>query len=136
MTHIYFLVYDLSRFHHNNFRDTISWECIVKDDSITSCLIELQCLTLSKLYIDPIHRVLVSFFHVFWLYLSRRCLVKSSLYGSLCSLSMGFTAVKNTVCLSLLEFCRPTINPEFVMECKLIARPINMINVLEEMVRN
>ena len=27
--HIYFLVYDLSRFHHNNFRDTTSWECIV-----------------------------------------------------------------------------------------------------------
>ena len=34
-----FLVYDFSRFHHHNFRDTISWECIVKDDCITSCLI-------------------------------------------------------------------------------------------------
>ena len=32
---------------------------------------------------------------------------------------MGCTAVKNTVCLSLLEFCPPGINPEFVMECKL-----------------
>ena len=40
------------------------------------------------------------------------------------SLTMGFTAVKNTVCLSLLEFCPPGINPEFVMECELIAHPI------------
>ena len=32
--------------------------------------------------------------------------------------------VKNTVCLSLLEFCPPGVNPEFVMECKLIAHPI------------
>ena len=47
--HIYFLVCDFSRFHHNNFRDTISWECIAKDDCITSCLIELQSSSLSKL---------------------------------------------------------------------------------------
>ena len=32
---------------------------------------------------------------------------------------MGFTAVKNTVCLSLLEFCPPAINPEFLIECTL-----------------
>ena len=30
---------------------------------------------------------------------------------------MGFTDVKKYVCLSLLEFCPPGINPEFVMEC-------------------
>ena len=58
---IYFLVYDFSRFHHNNFRDTINWECIVKNDCITSRLIELQSFTLSKLYFDPIHSILVSF---------------------------------------------------------------------------
>ena len=40
--HIHFLVYDLFRFHHNCFRDTISWECIVEDDCFRSCLIELQ----------------------------------------------------------------------------------------------
>ena len=62
-------------------------------------------------------------FHFFCLYRARRGLVKSSMYGSLCSLSMGFTAVKNVVCLSLLEFCPPGNNPEFVMECKLIAHP-------------
>ena len=26
----------------NNFRDTISWECVVKDDCVRSCLIELK----------------------------------------------------------------------------------------------
>ena len=29
----------------------------------------------------------------------------------------------NTVCL-LLKICPPGINPEFVMECKLIAHPM------------
>ena len=59
--YIYFLVHDFSRFNHNYFRDTTSWECVVKDDCITSCLIELQSFSLSKLLIDPIHRTLVSF---------------------------------------------------------------------------
>ena len=63
-------------------------------------------------------------FHVFCLYHARRGLVKSSLHGSLYSLSMGFTAVKNTVCLSLLKICPPGIKAEFVMACKLIAHQI------------
>ena len=29
---IYFFVYDFSSFHPNNFRDTIRWECSLKDD--------------------------------------------------------------------------------------------------------
>ena len=58
---MYFLACDLSRFHHNSFRETINWKCIVKDDCTTSCLIELQSFSLSKLYIDPIHRILVPF---------------------------------------------------------------------------
>ena len=39
---IYFLVFDFSSFHPNNFRDTISWECFMKNDGVRSCLIELQ----------------------------------------------------------------------------------------------
>ena len=35
--HIYILVNDCSTLHHNNFRDTVSWECVMKDDNITSC---------------------------------------------------------------------------------------------------
>ena len=39
---IYFLVKDFSSFHHDSLRDTISWECVVKDDCVRSCLIELE----------------------------------------------------------------------------------------------
>ena len=55
------LVCDFFRFHHNYFRDTISWECIVEDDYVRSCLIELQSFPLNNLYIDPVHRMLVPF---------------------------------------------------------------------------
>ena len=37
----YFLVYDFSSFHHDSLRDTIGWECIVKNDGVLSRLIEL-----------------------------------------------------------------------------------------------
>ena len=53
---------------------------------------------------------------------ARRGASRSITSGSLRSLFTGSTAVKNTVCL-LLKFCLPGINPEFVMECKLIAHP-------------
>ena len=57
--HIYLLVYNFFRFHHNRFRDTTSWECIIEDDGVRSCLVELQSFPKSKLYIDPVHRILV-----------------------------------------------------------------------------
>ena len=41
----------------NNFRDTKSWECFVKNDGVRSRLIELQSFLLSKIDVDPIHRV-------------------------------------------------------------------------------
>ena len=62
----YFLVYDFSSFHPNNFRDTISWECCVKNDGVR-CLIEFQSFLQSKIDVDPIHRVLMflpCFMHV------------------------------------------------------------------------
>ena len=37
----------------NNLRDTISWECVVKDDCVRSCLIELSSFLLSKFDVDP-----------------------------------------------------------------------------------
>ena len=51
-------IFDFFRFHHNNFWDTISWECVVKDDCVRSCLIEIKSFLLSKLFFDPIHSVL------------------------------------------------------------------------------
>ena len=47
--------------HHTYFRDTISLECIVEDDCVRSCLVEFESFPLSKLYSDPIHRILVPF---------------------------------------------------------------------------
>ena len=118
-----FFVYDFSRFHHNNFRDTISWECVVKDDCITSCLKELESFTSSKFSCRPNTQCL-DVFSTFCLNHASRGASRSMSYGSLCSLFIGSTAVKNTVCLSLLEFCLPGIDPEFVVECTLIAHPI------------
>ena len=44
------------------FEITISWECIVEDDCVRSCLIELESFPLNKLFIDPcLHHILVSF---------------------------------------------------------------------------
>ena len=54
---IFFLVFDFSSFHHDSFRDTTSWECIVKDDCITSCLIAFESFTWSKLYISTKYTV-------------------------------------------------------------------------------
>ena len=48
-----------SSFHLESLRDSISWECVVKDDGVRSCLIELKSFPLSKFYVDPIHRVLM-----------------------------------------------------------------------------
>ena len=117
---IYFLVNSFSRFHHDSLRETISWECVVKDDCVRSSLIEFQSFLVSKFDVDPIHRVLM--FLPYFLLVPK---VHSTLItsGSWCSFFIGSTIVKNTVCL-FLKFSPPVINPEFVMECKLIAHPI------------
>ena len=39
---MYFLVHVFSRSQHDVYRETVSGECIVKDDGVRSCLIELQ----------------------------------------------------------------------------------------------
>ena len=62
-----FFVYNFSRFHPINFRDTTSWEWFVKNGSIRSCLIGLQSFLQSKVDVDPIHRILMflpCFMHV------------------------------------------------------------------------
>ena len=120
MTHKLSRIYSSS--HQDILRDTISWESVVKDDCIRPCLIELKSFLLSKFDVNPIHSVLM-FFHTFCLYQARRGAFKSISSGSLCSLFMGSTDVHNTVCL-LLKICPPGINPEFTMECNLIAHPM------------
>ena len=58
---IYFLVYNFTSFLLDSLRDTISWECVAKDDCVRSCLIELKSFLLSKFDVDPINRVLMYF---------------------------------------------------------------------------
>ena len=57
--HILFRFFDFSIFHPNIFRNTISWKCFLKNDCIGSSLIECQSLLLSKVDVDPIHRILM-----------------------------------------------------------------------------
>ena len=61
-------------------------------------------------------------FHALCMYCARCGASKSIVSGSLWFLYMGSTGRKNTVCL-LLKFWPPGINPEWMMECKLIAHP-------------
>ena len=57
--HVYSFVYDFSSFHPNNFRNTVSWKCFLKDDCIRSSLIECQSLSNRKININPKYRVLM-----------------------------------------------------------------------------
>ena len=85
------------------FRDTIGWECVVKDDGVRSRLIELKYFPLSKFYIDPVNRVLMSS-PLFLLVPCKTWYFQVDVHsGCLCSLSIGFTGRKNTVC-RLLKF--------------------------------
>ena len=53
---------------------------------------------------------------------ARRGASRSILSRSLYSLFIGCTEVKDAVC-RLLKICPPGVNPELMMECKLIAHP-------------
>ena len=44
----------------NIFRNTISWKCFLKSDSIRSSLIEFQSFLDGKIDVDPIYCVLMS----------------------------------------------------------------------------
>ena len=64
---MYTFSYNFSSFHPNNFRNTISWKCLMKNDGVCSSLIELQSFLHSKIDVDPIHRVMMfnpCFMHV------------------------------------------------------------------------
>ena len=107
------------------------WRKSLEEAEVTHILSRIWFLQISSQQLSRYNKLGV--YHKGWLrsilfdrtsILSVQHAVKSSLYGSLWSLFMGFRAVKNTVCLSLPEFCPPGINPEFVMESKLIPHPI------------
>ena len=73
------------------------------------------------------HTMFWCFFHAVCRCRARRGAFRSTVSGFLRSLFIKYTNVKNTVCL-LLKFCLPGINSESVLECKLIAQPIDDCN--------
>ena len=122
--HKYFLVYDFFRIHHNCFRDTISWECIVEDDCIRSCLIELQSCSLSKFDVDPIHRVLVSFPR-FSACTMQDVVCSNQAHADLCDpYSWDSQPWRIPSVFPCLNFALPLSIRNFVMECRMIAHPI------------
>ena len=60
VTCILFRMRLFSSFHPNNFWNTTSWKCVLKDDCNRSSLIEFQSFLNSKIDVDPIHCVLMS----------------------------------------------------------------------------
>ena len=125
--HIYFLVYDLlqipSQQHSRYIKLGVyrkGWLHYILFLKNFNPLRWASCIS------TPIHRILVSF-HFFCLYHARRGLVKSSLYGPLSSLSMGFTAIENTVCLSCLKF----VFPLSILNLWCSVNWLHVVNVLE-----
>ena len=130
---IYLLVYDFSNFQPNNFRDTISWECFVKKDSVRSWLIELQSFLQSKVDVDPIHRILMllpRFVHVL-------CMTRSVQVDRVRILMVFVHGIhrQKEYCLSVAQILTSRYQSR-IDDGKQIDCTSDMINVLEETVRN
>ena len=94
----------------------------MKNDSVRSCLMELQSFPQSKIDVNP-NTPYFDVSSILCACIVQDAVLPSRSYQDPCVLySIGFTSRKNTVCL-LLNFCPPGINPELMMECKLIAHP-------------
>ena len=85
---IYFLVHDFSSFHPNNFRNTISRECFVNNDSFRSSLIELQSFLQSNIDVYPKNCVMMflpCFMHVLcmtrWIQVDRTRILMVFVHG-------------------------------------------------------
>ena len=94
----------------------------MKNDGVRSRLIELQSFLQIMINVDPNTQCFDVSSMLYACIVQDAVLSKSIVSGSLCSLSIGSTGRKNLVCL-LVKFCPPSINPELMMECKLIAHP-------------
>ena len=128
--HENFLVFDFSNFHPNNFRNTISWKCFLKDDCIRSSLIELQSFPQSKIDVNPAHCVQMSF----------QCFVQvlcTTRYTQVNLVRILVTFVsrinrQEKYCLSLARILTSRYNPDGMqIDCTS-----DMIHVLEEVALN
>ena len=104
-----------------SLRDTISWKRVVKDDSVRSCLIKLKSCVLSKIDVNPTHLVLMFLPHFLLVPSKTRCIQVNFIW--IFMFLIHWIHRREAVCL-LLKFCPPGINPDFMMESKLIAHPM------------
>ena len=116
--HVNFYVYDFSNFHPDNFRNTIKLEMFHEEKLRSISSDRTSILSFKQDWCRP--NTLRP--DVFSMLCAWRDSLKSIVSRSLCLLSLGSTKRKNTVCL-LFKFWPPSIHPELMMDCKLIAHP-------------
>ena len=118
---MYFLENDFYSFHLDSLRDTIGWECVVKDYGVRSRLIEQKSFLLSKFDIDPIHSVLM--------FLPRCLQVPCKTRFEVDCIRIFVLFVhgihrREEYRLSFDQNLSSRYNPESMMECKLMAHPM------------
>ena len=127
VTHILSRIW-LLQFPSEQLLETISWECFVKNDSVRSCSISsLQ----SKIDVDPIHRILMFLPCSMHVLCKTRCIqiVSESLW-----FVHGSHRQKES-CLSVAQILTSRYQSRIDDGMK-IERTSNMVNMLEENVRN
>ena len=95
----------------------------MEDDCVRSCLIELQSFPLSKLFFDPVHRILVPC--QLFLVRCQTWFGQIKLLRIFVILMHGIHGCKEYRLSVPARICPPAITPEFVMECKLTAHQIS-----------
>ena len=118
-----------SSFHSNNFRNTISWKCFLKDECIRSSLIEFQSFFNRKIDVDPIYLVLMSLPCIVQVLCTTRCTQVDHIRILVTFVHRINRQVE--YCLSLAR----TLTSRYlsrVDDRRKIERTSNMVHVLEE----
>ena len=126
-------VQHFSSFQSNNFWNTISWKCFLKDDRIRSSLIQCQSFLNRKIDVDPIYRVLMSL----------PCIVQvlcTTWYIQVNLVKILVTFVprvkrQEEYCLSLARILSSRYQ-SWICDRMKIERTSNMANNLEQFARN
>ena len=131
--HVWFLILDFSSLQSDNFWNTISWKCSLKDDCIRSSLIECQSFLNRKFNINPKYRVLM------FLPCTMQVLCTTwYIEVNLCRILMPFVSGINRqkeYCLSLAWIL--TSRYQSIVDDRMkIKSTSNMVNMLEESTLN
>ena len=120
-------------FQSNNFLNTISWKCFLKDDCIRSSLIECQSFLNSKIDVDPIYRVLMSLPCIVQV-LCMTWYIQVNLIRILVTFVHRINKQKE-YCLSLARILTSRYESRVDGRMK-IERTSNKVNILQEIARN